>query len=65
MKLNVKMIGIFFRKASKILHELNGHLEMFSFSSPQVLENSRQYLLLTVVGCPCNLNTCIHDCGIA
>ena len=38
--------------------ELNGHLEIFS--RPQVIENSRQYLLLqtdilqkTVVGYPC------------
>ena len=39
------------------MHEWNGHLEIFS--RPQVIENSRQYLLLrtdilqkTVVGCP-------------
>ena len=45
-------------KASKIVHEWNGHIEIFSL--PQVIENSRQYLLLrtdilqkTVVGCPC------------
>ena len=43
------------RWASKIVHEWNGHLEIFS----QVKENSRQNLLLrtdilqkTVVGCP-------------
>ena len=43
--------------ASKIVHEWNGNLEIFS--RPQVIENSRQYLLLrtaslqkTVVGCP-------------
>ena len=42
----------------KIVHEWNGHLEVFS--RPQVLANPRQYLLLrtdilqkTVVGCPC------------
>ena len=40
-----------------IVHEWNGHLEIFSV--PQVIENSRQYLLprkdnlqKTVVGCP-------------
>ena len=45
-------------KASKIVHERNGHLEIFS--RPQVIENSRQYLLLrtdilqkTIVGYPC------------
>ena len=42
----------------KIVHEWNGHLEIFSYC-PQIKENSRQYLLLrtdilqkTVVGCP-------------
>ena len=42
----------------KIVHEWNGNLEIFS--RPQVIENSRQYLLLrttslqkTVVGCLC------------
>ena len=41
----------------KIVHEWNGHIEIFS--RPQIIENSRQYLLLrtdilqkTVVGCP-------------
>ena len=45
------------KKASKIVHEWNIHPEIFSH--PQVIENSRQYLLLrkdilpkTVVGCP-------------
>ena len=32
------------RKASKIVHEWNGHLEIFS--RPQIIKNSRQYLLL-------------------
>ena len=48
----------FIGKASKIVHEWNGHLEIFS--RPQVIENSRQYLLLqtdilkeTVIECPC------------
>ena len=47
----------FIRKASKIIHEGNGHLEIFS--GPKVIENSRRYLRLrtdilqkTVVGCP-------------
>ena len=47
----------FIRWASKIIHEWNGHLDVFS--RPQVIENSRQYLLLrsdilkkTVVGFP-------------
>ena len=31
-------------KASKIVHEWNGHLQILS--CPQVIENSRQYLLL-------------------
>ena len=46
----------FIRRASKIVQEWNGHLEIFSL--PQAIENSRQYLLLrtdilqkTVVGC--------------
>ena len=34
----------FIRKASKIVHEWNVHLEIFS--RPQAKENSRQYLLL-------------------
>ena len=45
----------------QIVHEWNGHLEIFS--RPQVIENSRQYLLLqtdisqkTVVGCPSPVN---------
>ena len=48
---------VFIRKVSKIVHEWNGYREIFS--RPQVIENSRQYLLLrkdilqkTVVGCP-------------
>ena len=47
----------FIRKASKIVHEWNVHLEILS--RPQAKENSRQCLLLgtdiiqkTVVGCP-------------
>ena len=47
----------FIREALKILHEWNSHLEILS--RPQVIENSRQHLLLrtdilqkTVVGCP-------------
>ena len=47
----------FIRLASKLVHEWNGHLEMFS--CPQLIEKSRQYLLLRtdilqkpVVGCP-------------
>ena len=36
----------FIGKASKIVHEWNGHLEIFS--CPQVIENSRQYLLLRI-----------------
>ena len=47
----------FFTKVSKIVHELNGHLE--TCSRPQAIENSRQHLLLrtdilqkAVVGCP-------------
>ena len=46
----------FIREASKIVREWNGHLEVLS--RPQVIENSRQSLLLrtdilrkTVVGC--------------
>ena len=52
-----KIIGNFFRQSSKVVHEWNGHLEIFI--CPQVLENSRQYLLVrtgilqkTVAGCP-------------
>ena len=44
-------------KGSKVVHEWNGHLEIFI--CPQVIVNSRQYLLVrtgilqkTVVGCP-------------
>jgi len=44
-------------QASKIVHECDGHLQIFN--RPQAIENSRQYLLLradilqkTVVGCP-------------
>ena len=47
----------FIRQPSKIVHEWNGHLEIFSL--PQAIENSRQFLPLrtdisekTVVGCP-------------
>ena len=47
----------FIRSASKIVHEWNGHLEIFNL--PQGIENSRQFLSLgtdtsekTVVGCP-------------
>ena len=48
----------FIRRASKIVHEWNGHLEVFS--RPQVIENSRQYSLLrsmryfkgNSLGCP-------------
>ena len=47
----------FIREVSKIVPEWNGHLEILS--RPQVIENSRQHLLLrtdilhkTVVGCP-------------
>ena len=34
----------FIREASKIVHEWNGHLEIFSL--PQALKSSRQFLLL-------------------
>ena len=47
----------FIRRASVIIHEGNGHLEIVI--RPQVIENSRQYLRLgtdilqkTDVGCP-------------
>ena len=47
-----------FFRIVKIVLEWNDHLEIFNL--PQVIENSRQYLLLrtdilqkTVVGCPC------------
>ena len=47
-----------FLYGSKIVHERNGHLEIFR--CPQEIEDSRQYLLLradvlqkSVVGCPC------------
>ena len=46
----------FIRQASKIEHEWNGHLDIFSL--PQAIEKSRQFLLLrtdilqkTVFGC--------------
>ena len=40
-----KIVGnLFIIKASKIVHEWNGHLEIFSF--PQAIENFRQFLLL-------------------
>ena len=53
-----KIVRNFFDiKASKIVRERNGHLEIFS--RPQVIENSRQYLLLrtdilqkTILGYP-------------
>ena len=51
----------FIRKASKTVHEWNGHPDFFS--RPQVIEYSRQYLLLrtdilqkTVVECPCKVS---------
>ena len=58
-KSSEKRSGFIGNAASKIVHEWNGNLEIFS--RPQVIENStsRQYLLLrtailqkTVVGCP-------------
>ena len=36
--------GKFIRQASKIIHEWNGHPEIFS--CPQVIKNSSQYLPL-------------------
>ena len=52
----------FIKLASKFVREWDGHVESLEmFSLPQVLENSRQYLLrtdilqTTVVGCPCVL----------
>ena len=51
----------FIRQASKIVHEWNVNVGIFSY--PQAKENSRQYLLLrtdilqkTVVGCPCRFS---------
>ena len=38
------IITIIIRKASKLVHEWKGYLEIFS--RPQMIENSRQYLLL-------------------
>ena len=56
MKLK-KNLREFVRQASKIVHQWNGHLEIFS--PPEAIENSRQFLFLrtdvfykTVVGCP-------------
>ena len=56
-KLNFRKSQEFARQASRILHEWNDHLEIFSRS--QVIQNSRQYLLLrtdilqkTLVGSP-------------
>ena len=52
-----KIVGNLLDKRQKVLHERNDHLEIFSRS--QVIQNSRQYLLLrtnilqkTLVGCP-------------
>ena len=52
-----KIVGNLLELASKTVHEWNDHVEIIS--SPQVIENSGQYLLLrtdilqkTVVGCP-------------
>ena len=57
MKINLQKIVGNLSDKQIIVHEWNGHLEIFS--RPQVIENSRQYLLLrtdilqkTVVGCP-------------
>ena len=54
----------FFRIVEIVL-EWNDHLEIFNL--PQVIENSRQYLLLrtdilqkTVVGCPCEKEDMMH-----
>ena len=44
MKNQTENLREFIRQASKIVHEKNGHLEIFSRS--QVVENSRQCLLL-------------------
>ena len=58
-KLNFRKSWEFIKWASKIVLEWNGDLEIFS--RPQVIENSRQYVLLrtdilhkTVFGCPWN-----------
>ena len=52
-----KNLREFVRQASKIVHQWNGHLEIFS--PPEAIENSGQFLFLrtdifykTVVGCP-------------
>ena len=52
----------FIKLASKFVREWDGHVESLEmFSLPQVLENSRQYLLrtdilqTTVFGCSCVL----------
>ena len=57
VKINLQKIVGNLSDKQIIVHEWNGHLEIFS--GPQVIENSRQYLLLrtdilqkTVVGCP-------------
>ena len=44
--LNPKVLGFLFTSENRrdLLHEWTSHLELFS--RPQVLENSRQYLLL-------------------
>ena len=39
-----KNLREFVKQASKIVHQWNGHLEIFSL--PQVIENSTQFLLL-------------------
>ena len=38
-----KIVGNLLDKLPKIVHEWNGHLEIFSL--PQAIENSRQFLL--------------------
>ena len=52
-----KNLREFVKQASKIVHQWNSHLEIFS--PPEAIENSRQFLFLrtdifykTVVGCP-------------
>ena len=56
-KLTLENRREFIRYVTKIVHEWNGHPEIFSL--PQAIENSRQFLGLrtdilqkTVVGCP-------------
>ena len=39
-----KNLREFVRQASKIVHQWNGHLEIFS--PPEAIENSRQFLFL-------------------